>query len=479
MDAAQYQLALFREGVLDKPLMLLEDLKSTVAPLDAPLESGQYRWLVLYLDGEGTRFGRSEDRSFVLGEGLPQLPLPDVEKLKAELAGKRPRIFLTPERMARIQSAIEESRIPLWETYTSLLEKSLVEPLPAEPAPYRDGIFTAPEWRRTYTPSKVGSSIMVRLALGYRLFGKDVYLQRAKEWLLHLSSWDPRGITSHDVEQPDGSQGNDEASMPMLERMAITYDWIEAELTEGEKELVYASITERGNQVLALLKEQDFLSKPFSNHEGRVLAFLGLAGLSFLDVIPDASRWLDYVLRCYVTSYPTWGGDDGGWAQGMSYWSGYVMWLTGFADALRSVTDVDIYRKPFFRNTGYFPVYFLPPYATRGAFGDGGERGPNLTQKLLVKKFAAAFEDPILFWHSEEIPVGETVSGREWNQWVMEDVHSVLDAAPATLRPKPPTDLPSSRWLRNIGWATAHTALGDADEDIWVLFKSSRFGSIS
>jgi len=227
-----------------------------------------------------------------------------------------------------------------------------------------------------------------------------------------------------------------------------------------------------------LLKKQDFLSKPFSNHEGRVLAFLGLAGLSFLDVVPDASDWLDYVLRCYLTSYPVWGGDDGGWAQGLSYWTAYVMYLTGFADALRTVTDVDIYRRPFFRNTGYFPLYFLPPYARLGAFGDGGG-GPSLSQKLLVRKFAAAFNDPVLLWHSNQIPVVAQPSGREWNQWVMEDVHSVLDAASATLQPQPPVDLPSSRWLRNIGWAAAHSELGNAEDDVWVLFKSSRFGSIS
>ena len=36
----------------------------------------------------------------------------------------------------------------------------------------------------------------------------------------------------------------------------------------------------------------------------------------FLGDIPDADRWLDYVLRCYLTVYPFWGGDEGGWAQG-------------------------------------------------------------------------------------------------------------------------------------------------------------------
>jgi len=477
-QAETYQLVIFREGALDEPLLSVDELKSTVAPLDQPLESAGYRWLVLYRDAEGNELGRSLERSFQLPQGVPELPMPDVEKLKLELTGIRPRLFLTPERMARIQGAIEEQRIPLWNTYETLLKRALGEPLYPEPEPYKNAEWTTPEWRRIYTPAKVGTSHMIRLALAYRLYGEDVYLQRAKDWLLHFASWDPRGIASHDVPQPDGTSGNDEASMPMLERMAITYDWIEDHLSEEEKKKVYESITERGNQVLALLEHQDFLSKPFSNHEGRVLAFLGLAGLSFLDVIPDASSWLDYVLRCYLTSYPVWGGDDGGWAQGLSYWTAYVMYLTEFADALRTVTDVDIYRKPFFRNTGYFPVYFLPPYAKRGAFGDGGG-GPSLSQKLLVKKFATAFNDPVLLWHSNQIPAGEQPPGREWNQWVMEDVHSVLDAAPATLEPHPPTEMPGSRWLESIGWVAAHSELGVAEKDVWVLFKSSRFGSFS
>ena len=53
-------------------------------------------------------------------------------------------------------------------------------------------------------------------------------------------------------------------------------------------------MTERGNQVLELLKRIDFLTHPFSNHEGRVLAFLGNAGVSFLGDIPDAEKWLGH-----------------------------------------------------------------------------------------------------------------------------------------------------------------------------------------
>ena len=33
--------------------------------------------------------------------------------------------------------------------------------------------------------------------------------------------------------------------------------------------------------------------------------------------------------------------------------------------------------------------------------------------------------------------------------------------------------------MSDIGWVAVHSALRDADNDVWVLFKSSRFGSFS
>ncbi|MCX6621519.1 MAG: hypothetical protein NTY38_10645, partial [Acidobacteria bacterium] len=100
--------------------------------------------------------------------------------------------------------------------------------------------------------------------------------------MLHLASWDPKGITSHGLKLPDGGIGNDEASMPILERMSYAWDWMGDQLTPAERATVLAAVTERGNQVLRKLEADDFLSHPFNNHSGRVLAFLGEAGLSFL-----------------------------------------------------------------------------------------------------------------------------------------------------------------------------------------------------
>jgi hypothetical protein len=43
----------------------------------------------------------------------------------------------------------------------------------------------------------------------------------------------------------------------------------------------------------------------------------------------------------------------------------------------------------------------------------------------------------------------------------------------------PPATLDGSRYFADVGWVAMHSALGDASNDVWALFKSSRFGSYS
>lgn len=479
-NAKAYRLEVRRSG--GGVVLATDPLKSTVYAHSTPLTPGEYQWQVVYL-GEGNQMSAvSNTRRFTVTPELAELPMPEVGTLKKQLANVRPRIFLTGKREQEIKGAIKAGDVKWWKPFIQAADDATREKEYAEPAGYSGGTFSAAEWRRIFTPGKVGSAHVARTALAYRLTGEEKYLDAARRWLLTLASWNPRGITSHGVQQADGSKGNDEASMPILDRMALGWDWVGDKLSEEDRQKILASMTERGNQVLALLQQQDFLTHPFSNHEGRVLAFLGNAGLAFLGDIPDAERWLDYVLRCYLTSYPGWGGDEGGWAQGMSYWSGYVYYHTSFADALRGATGVNLFRRPFYRNTGYMAVYFQPPYASRGAFGDGAERGPSEGQRVLLERFAEVLDDPVLRWQAQSIPpeAGASTTTR-WREWAMEDVGAVLSARSGrgTREVRPPKDLDGSRHFSDIGWVAMHSALGDPEDDVWALFKSSRFGSFS
>ncbi len=485
-EAASYRLEVAPAGSPDRLVLSAANLSSTVFPPSEPLPAGDYIWQVVYVNAEGADYGVSRTRRFHIPDDAPELPMPDVAELERRLAGVRPRLYLAGDRLERIREAVNRGRAPQWDFFIAAADAALEEPLYPEPEGYRGGEFNVPDWRRIYHAGKVGSAHLARLALAYRITGDKKYLDGARRWMLHIASWDPKGIISHDVPQMDGSEGNDEGSMPVLERMAFAWDWIGHELTPKERAKVLAVMAERGNQVLRLLHKQDFLSHPFENHEGRVLAFLGNAGLSFLGDIPEARDWLDYVLRCYLTSFPAWGGDEGGWAQGVGYWGAYVYWLSTFAESLRGVTDTDILRRPFYRNNGYFPLFFHPPYAPMGAFGDGGDGKPSLHEKMLVDYWAEVFQDPVLKWHAASITVPAppklTDAGekRRWNEWFLEDVVSTWRAAnPSAVEPQAPDGKPAARFLPNIGWVAMHSALGDAANDVWALFKSSRFGSFS
>jgi len=470
-----------------KPLRIAlwaDNLRSTVYPPTRTLAPGEYLWQVVYRNAQGNDYGISKTRGFTLSAGLAELPMPDVSRLREQLAGIRPRLYLNGNRLERIREAVKQGATAEWQFFLAAADTALQEALYAEPEGYPKGEWTVEDWRRIYRPGKTGSAHLARLALAYRITGEKKYLEGARRWMLNLASWDPTGIISHSLAQVDGAEGNDEASMPVLERMAFAWDWIGNELSPAERARVLAVMPERGNQVLRLLRKQDFLSHPFSNHEGRVLAFLGNAGLSFLGDLPEAEEWLDYVLRCYLTSFPAWGGDEGGWAQGIGYWAAYVHWLSTFAESLRGVTGIDILQRPFYRNNGYFPIYFHPPYAPMGAFGDGGDGKPSLHEKMLISYFAEVFEDPVIQRHADsiapELPrVTYAGEERQWNEWFMEDVVSVWRAGTAHVREQPLKGERVSRHLADIGWVAMHTALGDAVKDVWALFKSSRFGSFS
>jgi len=479
-NARFYRLEVRKVGEATRVVLKTEPQRSTVYPPLLALEPGNYEWQVVYLDENGAPFAASKTRHFQVPATAPVLLMPDLAALKAKLVKIRPRLFLAGAKLDKLRQAIAVKQVPAWPRLLEAADAALKEPLYPEPALRRPGEPSDDAWLRIFTPGKVGSAHLVRLALAYKITGDPKYLDGAKRWLLNLASWDPKGVTSHGLKLPGGGVGNDEASMPMLERMSFAWDWIGDQLTPTERVKVLNSITERGNQVLRKLEEDDFLSHPFNNHSGRALAFLGEAGLSFLGDIPDAERWLDYVLRCYLTSYPSWGGDAGGWAQGLSYWSFYVYNLTNFAEALREVSSTDILVRPFYRNTGYLPVYFHPPYSPTGAFGDGGYHPPSEVEGLLVDFLAETFHDPVLKWQADFVARTGQKNNTRWREWFIEDVIATWRSATSSgVKPQNPSTLNGSRYLPDIGWVAMHSALGDAANDVWALFKSSRFGSYS
>lgn len=89
--AKSYRLEVRRAAEGGRTSLASEPLASTVYACSKPLPPGDYAWQVVYLDANGATAGVSKTRQFKLPGGLPELPMPDVARMKAQLAGARPR----------------------------------------------------------------------------------------------------------------------------------------------------------------------------------------------------------------------------------------------------------------------------------------------------------------------------------------------------------------------------------------------------
>jgi hypothetical protein len=457
-----------------------------ILALPGPLAQGTWRWHYTGLDAAGHEVGRSLTRAFTVPAGVPGIVVPTAAELLRRMRGQHPRLLAdriaAARRQYRRQPTGDFRRLAAW---CRLAEN---EPLIAEPADYRpfnsDTEEYNEDWVRIFSAGKVGSAHAARFALSFLLTDNPKHLELAKRWALHLVSWNPFGTTS--------ATNTDEASMPMLERLSWVYDWLRPYWTDDERRRYRACMQARGQEVLLKYRQIEFAAKPYNNHMCRQLGFLGSAGIAFLGEIPEAEEWTNYVLRVLAVSYPgaSWGSDDGGWSNGVAYWTAYMTFLYTFITVCDEL-GINLMSAPYYRNTGYFAVYHLPPYAPRGGFGDSANAGPGFGQKLVVGAFGRIARDPMLCAYAEAIRV-PTVSpakhfakesksnpSQRWDAWSLGDLLAVLLVPKVKQTLGDLRRLPAARQFPAIGWASMHTALGDAKNDAWLEFKSGPFGSVS
>lgn len=451
------------------------------------LPAGFYQWFYVGLDASGHEIGRSKIRTVNIPPEAIPAPIPDTATLVKLVRDKQPRIL--GKRIATIKRKRDKLTVELRNlaTWCRLAEK---EPLIPEPSGYRpfgeDTEEYNEDWIRIYSAGKVGSAHAARFALSFLLTGNKKHLTLAKKWALHLISWNPFGTTS--------AFYTDEASMPILERLSWVYDWLRPYWSDYERDLYLTSMQARGQEVLLKYQRIGFAARPFDNHMCRQLGFLGAAALAFLGEIPEADEWGRYVLTILASRYPGagWGSIEGGWANGLNYWAAYMQFLHVFLAATAEL-GINLKSAEFYKNTGYFPIYHLPPYAERGGFGDGACSAPGISHKIATTAFAALAEnqDQMSYASAINATLADPLKQHEdknnknlstrWDAFLLSDVVALLLPLEEN-RIKTTGDyakLPQSRLFDGIGWASVHTALGNAEKDVWLEFKSSRFGSFS
>ncbi len=439
-----------------KQTITIRDIDMTVHIPTEIMDPGKWYWRYGFTEGGKENFSRI--RKFTIPETATHFPLMPVDEVISRIPKHRPRLYFSPKLVEQIrtdsQNRYAQFTRPVIEHAEEIL--AMAEPLFQEPDPwpddYRELYYNAWRTMRPYTQR------MVTSALAYIYTGDERFAEEARRRLMHFMSWDVEGSSS--------TIWPTELGMDIAENATPVYDWIYDFLSDEDRRICEEVLTARMVQINRdVHRNRPMESQPYSSHPGRMVGFALEGGIVLAHEAPEARDWLDYTLKLVWSTYPAWGGDEGGWHEGISYWSGYMRRM------VRVVHELDHYgiplkNKPFFQNTGYFGLYAAYPGRPTRAFGDGHHSPLGTATGIVTYMLSNIYDNPYFRWHSEQIGAGP--SGRK-----------AIRIFNPGLEARSPYELPQSRVFYDVGLVAMHSKMADPDSNVMMLFKSNPFGAIS
>ncbi|MDF2670674.1 MAG: hypothetical protein K0R67_2980 [Paenibacillus sp.] len=447
---------------------------------------GEYFWRYALLVSGGTDPGTterttwSEIRSFTVPADLPETPLPSREGRYEHVSRKHPRLWLQADRLDSFRGEVEqdESFCGWEEFYTKSVIPWTERPLIPEPAPYPNHKRVPKLWRQMYMDCQEVFYAVKHLSVAGVVLQDDHLLAQAKQWLLHVASWDTEGTTARDY--------NDEAAFRIAGTLAWGYDWLFNELKAEERELVRSKLFRRTEQVAFHVIERSKIHHvPYDSHAVRSLSsVLVPCCIALMGEEPQAREWLDYTLEYYSCLYTPWGGIDGGWAEGPMYWTTGMAFLSEALNLIKPYSGIDIFKRPFFSRTGDFPLYCFSPGTVRASFCDQSNLGelPILKTGFNVRQFAGLTGNGWYQWYYEQVKrddIDPESKFYNYGWWDFRFDEMVYCYDNPRVKAVAPTDIEPLKWFRDVGWVAMHDGMDRSDEHVMLLTKASKYGSIS
>jgi hypothetical protein len=278
----------------------------------------------------------------------------------------------------------------------------------------------------------------------------------------------------------------DEWAYRVCNALAWGYDWLHDDLSEEERTTVRAALLERTRDIAehAILNAKIHLF-PYDSHAVRSVSLVIVPACIALlgdDEDDEARNWLNYCIEFLSTVYSPWGDSDGGWAEGTHYWMMGIAYLIDAANRLKSYMGLDLYKRPFFQNTGDFPLYCKAPNTRRATMGDDSTMGdlPCVKTGLNLRQFAGATGNGAYQWYCDEnlrTNPGTEMAFYNWGWWDTNFDELVFQTDFPVVPATPPES--GLRHFKGIGWVGVQHAMDDPDSHVHFVFKSSEFGSIS
>ncbi|MBE9916826.1 DUF4962 domain-containing protein [Paenibacillus donghaensis] len=451
---------------------------------DEALIPGCYYWRYALIDGQGAEGSLSEwsrVRKFEVPAHLPETPLAARAERYAGIRAVHPRLWLQADELEAFRERLNQDAASAG--WPEFYERSVLpwtsRELIAEPAPYPGNKRTAALWRQSYLACQEVLYAIRHLSIAAVVLKDAALKDQAKRWLLHAASWDPDGPTSRDY--------NDESAFRIAGALAWGYDWLYDELTVDERGLVRERLLQRARQVAVHVIERSKIHQvPYDSHAVRSLSsVLVPCCIALFDEEPEAREWLDYTVEYYYTLFSPWGGEDGGWAEGPHYWTTGMAYLTEALNLLKNFAGLDVFRRPFFQHTGDFPLYCYSPVAsTRASFGDNSSLGDDIIKKVgfNMRQYAGITGNGWYQWYYEQLKdrnpeADDLFYNYGWWDFRFDELmyrHN-YPQVPAV----EPEGIKPVKWFRDIGWVAMHHQMHKSAEQISLVAKSSRYGSVS
>lgn len=407
-----------------------------------------------------------------------QLVKARVAHISTRLENLHPRLLLRPADLPALRQFLKA--LPAQPDGAALAKLALPaldnKTLIAEPHAVRSG---TPEntrlWRAGYEAANETGVWAQRYALAWLISENPAYGREAARWLMHLASW---------TIDRETYRTNDELFIQSLRPMLFAYDWAYGALTANERAVVSAALIARMTVLAAQVQPKFKLTRatPADNnlsHPMRFISTLGQGGLVLYHEAKDAPGWLAWSYEYYQHQFPVWGGPDGGWAEGLSYWASGLSQHQRFLEGMALLGFDASLQRPFWRNTAYFGVYGLMPYPG-SSFGDlNNIIAPSGSIALMLEKFAVANADPYPLVFARTLQQKPPSDFGYYNYDAIDSLLQAFRSSQARLPEAALADLPQSRHFADVGVVSMHSALGDAARDIMFGFRSSPQGTAS
>lgn len=366
-----------------------------------------------------------------------------------------------------------------------------------DPSPERRDSNKVDRWRDVQDTCGRAAGVAEAAMLCWLVTADERYLAKARSILVGTSKWKlAPEWRAGPVPGATDIRYNDEGHFRLWRKLPLVFDQLREALEADERHQILQHFRRRGVASVDWIEKEgsirsirrNSIDADLSSHPVRFMPMTGLSALALWDDLPEAKSWWAFADHFYKSQFSPWGGDDGGWAEGVAYWRG-TMEHASFQDALLALGDTNAYSNAFWRNTAWFCVYNIQPYLAT-SFGDLSNAGkfnlePAVADFLL--HLARVHQDGRLRAYAELCsdtrprPSESGLAGLDRRYPTSTEFLFRNFAASRHPLPEaqPLSTLPPTRWFRDVGWVSMHSALGRPAEDIHVTFVSSPYGSFS